>query len=100
MATEYFVGSVTELTLEITQDGAAVDPSTLKLHVKRPPTGIVTTYIFGEDDIVQDDTGHFHFRLALTASGTWKYRWEGTGDATGAFEGAIQVQPQTVIPNP
>lgn len=98
MATEYFVGSVTELTLEITQDGEGVDPSTLKLHVRRP-NGTVFTETFGEDDIVQDDTGDFHYRLALTASGTWKYRWEGTGDAAGAFEGTIQVQPQTVIPS-
>lgn len=69
------------------------DPTTLTLKVKEPD-GNILTYTFGSGDgvIVQESTGKFHADLICTESGTYTYRWQGSGVAAAAEEVQFRVR--------
>jgi hypothetical protein len=46
---------------------------------------------------VKDTTGVYHVDVDVTLSGTYHYRWEGTGAAQGAEEGRFYVRPSGVL---
>lgn len=91
MAT-YEVGD--ESTLAATFKDAAgtpTDPTAVTLKIK-PPSGSVATHVYGSSSVVRDSAGAYHFVLALTATGTWHYRWVGTGTLAAAGEGFLSVR--------
>lgn len=68
-----------------------VDPTTVTFKFK-PPTGTVTTYIYGTDaQIVRDSYGKYHVDMDLTVAGIVYWRWESTGPPI-ASEGAVLVK--------
>jgi hypothetical protein len=72
------------------------DPTTITLIV-RDPDDELTTYIY-PDDLSRVSQGTYRLTaLLLDKSGTWFYRWEGTGAVEAIDEGAIFVQRSYVL---
>lgn len=67
------------------------DPSAVVLRV-RAPDGTVAT-----PTPVHDSLGVWHYDLTVTASGIWRYRWEGTGAAADNADGMFFVRPSRVV---
>jgi hypothetical protein len=64
--------------------GSLVDPSVVKFRT-RTPAGVVTEYTYGVNaDLARDSLGVYHFDIALTTAGLWKYRWISTGVGAAA----------------
>jgi hypothetical protein len=71
--------------------GAPVDPTTLTLKIKDPAL-VETTYVYGVGpQIIKESVGVYYYDLPLIATGTWRYRWEGTGTNMAASEGSLVV---------
>ena len=87
----YDIGDTTTLSGTFANsDGEAADPSTVTLLV-RTPAGVETEY--DSDDITQDGEGEYSMVYELTESGTYYYRWIGTGSLVCAGEGFLKVRP-------
>lgn len=87
MSTVYDVGDLVRVTAAFTDvDGAAVDPTIVKLQVRSRLISAVYT------DAVQDGTGLFHRDVPVDCSGVWYYRWTGIGAVEAGGEGAFQVK--------
>lgn len=86
--------SITFLTPDTT---TGIDPTTVVCRVKAPD-GTVTSKTYGSDvEVVRDATGVYHLLVLITQSGTYRYRWEGTGAAQGAEEGRFDVRRSGVL---
>jgi len=59
-------------------DNALADPTEVTLQVL-DPSGTLTTYTYGAAEITRDSLGVFSKPITLNASGTWYYRFKGTG---------------------
>ena len=81
-------GSFTTVT------GAPADPTTITLRVK-DPTGTIAVYTGGA--MVRDGIGAYHYDLVPAKSGTWSYRWEGTGAVTAAGDSSFAVTPSAIV---
>lgn len=57
--------------------GAAIDPSTVTLYI-RDPSGAEQTVAMG--DLTHVGTGVFSYSLQAGLSGTWSYKWQGSGN--------------------
>ena len=78
----YALNSLVRLTNEFTQaaGGSPIDPTDVLLYVE-DPTGTEQTYQYSLGQIIRDSLGNYHYVLNLAISGTWTYRWQGTGAA-------------------
>jgi hypothetical protein len=67
-----------------------IDPVTVSLTI-RLPTGVSTTYLYGDSAIVKDETGKYSFPLSLDIDGTYHWRWEGANSLTvkGVVSGTL-----------
>jgi len=91
MSTTYYdVGDVAVLTSTWRVSGVLTTPSTRVLTVVAPD-GTETT-----PSITVASTGVLTAEVPITAAGTWRYRWVGTGAAAGAEEGRLFVRQQQV----
>lgn len=57
---------------------ALTDPTEVTLYV-RQPDGTVSTYLYSLAQVTRDSLGVFLKNVTLDASGTWYYRFKGTG---------------------
>jgi len=88
----YDQGDLIRLSAAFTVDGVAANPTIIRCKV-RTPGGVVTTSVYGTDAaLVRDSTGVYHLDLSVTTSGTYTYRWEGTGAAQAAEETTLLVR--------
>lgn len=72
-------------------NGAAVDPTTVRLRFMTP-VGTVTTWTHGVDgQLVKDAVGSYRADIDAASEGQWHYRWEGTGANQAAAEGQFTV---------
>ena len=72
--------------------GAAVDPTAVTVRVK-PPTGTLVVWVYGTDaEVVKDATGAYHADVDIDETGSWYFRWEGTGAAQAAAERLFTVR--------
>jgi len=85
---QYVEGTETQLSATFTVGGILTDPTTVTCKVK-DPTGNITTYT---NQISHPSTGTYSINIFLNISGTWYYRWEGTGAATVAAENQLRVK--------
>lgn len=74
------IGSFKDITNTLT------DPTVVTVRVKTP-SGIVTT-----PAATQASAGIYHVDVTLDESGTWWYRFEGTGAVVAAEENAFNVR--------
>jgi hypothetical protein len=90
----YVTGDTVVLEATFNVDGADTDPTTVELKVKRP-SGTVDTYTSG---FGTPATGKRTKSYSNTSdSGTYWYRWTGTGAAPGVEEGSFRVEPSNVV---
>ena len=78
---------------------AAIDPDVIKLSVLTPD-GVVTTYVYGTDDLVKktaDTTGQYSADLNAQQAGWWYYRWWSEGIGQAAREGRFKVRAPKAI---
>lgn len=88
MAALYDRGDKVRVTGRFTDLGGALADPTAATYRVRSPTGSVTT-----GTATKQATGVWYFEFTLTASGTWSYRLESTGDVTAAAESHLQARP-------
>jgi hypothetical protein len=70
--------------------GVATDPTTIVCTVLAP-SGAVT-----EPDVTRTDTGEYLADVDIDESGTWWFRWAGTGDLVVTEEGNFTVARRRV----
>ena len=87
MPNKYDVGDLVRVTGTWTDsDGAATDPTAVKLYYKDPSGNITESTYLTDTDITQDTTGVYYADIDIDESGKWFYRWVGTGSAQAADE--------------
>lgn len=88
----FIVGQVARISV-ITKEGAVnADPTVIVLKIKRGTDAVVTYTSASEYPVVKDGVGLYHIDLPLDTTGSYKYRWEGTGLTKGAGEGSFIVK--------
>lgn len=92
----YDVGDVVRVTCTFAVSSVATDPTTVTLSVKAP-SGTVTSYTYAGGTVSKSGTGVYYKDLTINASGTWTYRWVGTGTAATAEENQFLVRNQKVV---
>jgi len=96
MTNTYDCGDVIRLTAAFTDiANTPADPTVVTLRVKQPDATVAVHSYPG--DITKDGTGAYHFNLAITESGDWYYRFEGTGAVQAASETLFHVHRSNVI---
>ncbi len=97
LATAYDIGDQVRCSCTFTIGVVNTDPTTITARVKKPD-GTVTVSVYGTDvALVKDSVGNYHIDVDATASGTWRYRFEGTGAAKAAEEGTFIVERSRVL---
>lgn len=91
----YQIGDVPRVRADFTDrdTGLPTDPTTVTLQILSP-SGVVTTPAATNDASV---VGGFYYDLALTESGTWTYRFVGTGAVAAADEATLHVERSSFI---
>lgn len=85
----YFVGSAVVLSATFTTPTKAlVDPTSVRLRVK-DPTGVEVDY----NSPTYVSAGIYTQQIVPTLTGTWSYRWEGTGAVVVTLEAKFEVKP-------
>jgi hypothetical protein len=97
MSKTYVIGSGIRVSVKFkeTTTGDFVDPEGVVLKVKDPSL-IVTTLTHGQDaELQKSAVGHYFAVIDCDQAGTWKYRWEGTGQNQAATEASFEISPST-----
>ena len=90
-ANVYDIGDLVRVTGTFTVSSVATDPTTVTLKVL-PPGGTLATYTYAAGEITKSGTGVYYKDIAITAAGTWYYRWLGTGAVVSAGEEYFHVR--------
>lgn len=78
-------------------NGAAIDPTVVKLSIRAPNVATVTyTYLSGVV-IVKDSVGNYHADIDANDDGTWHYRWWSTGTGQAAQERQFEVRGANAV---
>ena len=93
MAITYDIGDVARLGATFLVSDVATDPSTIALTVTSPSL-VTTTYTYAGGQVSKISTGVYRYDLAITESGTYQFRWVGTGSAAGAEQDSLAVRPK------
>jgi hypothetical protein len=92
----YEVGDLVTLQATFTSiDGVNTDPTTITLSVQ-DPGGTITTYTYAGAAVTKFATGIFRYTLSITLSGTYVYRWKGTGTVQAASPDCV-IQASTTV---
>lgn len=93
MANTHDIGDLVKITAAFADtDGAAVDPTAVTCYYK-DPSGNISELVYGVDtDVVKSDTGSYYTTIAVDESGSWYYRWKGTGAVIAAAEDWFSVR--------
>ena len=92
MANAYDLGDMVRCSAAFTENGAAVDPTTVTFQVRRQPAGTITTYVSGDPELVKDSTGNYHVDYEPDHVGDWCYRFAGTTTYVCAAERAFRIR--------
>lgn len=84
------INDVVTLSIAFTDNGAPLDPDTVRFKVK-PPSGEVVVYEYETDEeLVRDSAGNYHVDVTLDERGLWLHEWEGVGH--GVEYGELMVE--------
>lgn len=92
----YEINNVVRTSASFINSGSLMDPTTIEYSVKRP-NGTITIYPSTCATLVHEGTGLYHVDLTVDLSGTWYYRFSGSGAATGANEELFNVVPSQFV---
>ena len=88
----YDVGDVLPLTCTFRNaSGDLADPTDVRLEILAPD-GTETTFVYSGLDITRTSLGLYTRDVTFTASGTWSWRWTGTGAVGAVDEGSLRVR--------
>lgn len=88
----YNIGDLVRVSVYITVNGVATDPSTGPTCEYQDPSLVEVSKTYpGDAEVVKDATGRYHLDISVDEAGTWYYNWSGTGTAQGAEEGSFIV---------
>lgn len=93
--TIYDIGDAVRISVAFTSGGTAVDPTTVTLMVQ-DPSGNAASYTYALAQVIKDTTGAYHKDITVDESGTWFYRWTGTGLLIGVYDGYVYVKRSTM----
>jgi len=91
----YDVGDVVRVSCTFSTADVLTDPTTITLCVKTP-NGTIHEYTYAAGTVLKGAPGVFYKDVSIDASGTWTYRWVGTGTVATAEEGQFLVRNQKV----
>lgn len=74
--------------------GTPTNPTTTTLTIQAPDNSTTTP------SPTNDSAGNFHYDLALTMSGLYRFKWTGTGTIAAVQEGEIAVKPSILVQQP
>jgi hypothetical protein len=82
MSTRYQLGTQYRIACEfLDEDGAAVDPTTVRLYTV-DPNDSTETYVYGTDvEVQREEEGSFFYLWTPDTAGHWTFRWDGEGAA-------------------
>ena len=96
----YPIGDTVTLSASYTtvEGDAPLDPSAIVLYIL-DPAGTETTQTY-PGQVVRDSVGEYHYDLVVPKSGTWFYKFTGTGTgiSTASQDGSFAVQPSVLVP--
>lgn len=97
----YDLGDAVTVNVAFTDlDGVATDPTTITLKYE-DPSGNQTTKTYAAAQITRTGTGEYNHTIVTDESGTWTYRWVGTGTVEAVEEGSFYVLTSDfVTPSP
>jgi hypothetical protein len=72
-------------------DGTPADPTTVTLTV-RDPAGVSTDYTYAAGDLTKSAAGIYYRDVMMAQSGTWLYRFVGTGACIAAGWRQINIE--------
>lgn len=90
MAKTFRLGAAARINANTVVRGILTNPLTVTLTV-RAPDGTETASTLESGTVIQAETGKFYVDVTLDQSGQWVWRWETTGDVTGADDGELLV---------
>jgi hypothetical protein len=89
----YDVGDKVRVTVNFTDNGSPIDPTTVVFKWKSP-AGTITTKTYGTDvEVVKTSTGVYYSDITPASAGKYDYRFAGTGAVVAASEGLFYVRP-------
>lgn len=71
--------------------GTFTDPTDITFEI-RDPEGTVETFRFAEATVTRTATGRYEREYLLEKEGSYRWRWQGTGNCAAADEGHIAVR--------
>ncbi len=74
--------------------GVPTNPTIVALTIQAPDNSQTTPAP------TNDSAGQYHYDLALTQSGIWRFKWQGTGTVAAVEEGEIAVKPSILVAQP
>lgn len=73
--------------------GAAYDPGTVTIFVRKPRSATSTAYVYGVDEeVIRASTGNFYIDVIPDIAGKWRYRGAGTVTGPAADENEFEVR--------
>ncbi len=97
MINTYAKDNQVRVSSEFTVSGNDTDPTTVKCFY-RNPTGTLITLVYGIDGaLVRDATGKYHVDIFANITGSWWYRFEGTGTVVSASEDEFFILQSQVL---
>lgn len=83
-----------EITFVSLVTGLPENPTTVVLTIQAPDNTTSTP------SPTNDSAGAYHYDLALTMSGIYRFKWQGTGTVSAVEEGEIPVKPSILVAQP
>lgn len=74
--------------------GQPTNPTVVTLTIQAPDNSTSTPAP------TNDSAGNYHYDLAITQSGIYRFKWQGTGTVAAVEEGEIAVKPSILVPQP
>lgn len=68
--------------------GNLANPTTTTLKIRKPDG---TESSVAQGSLTQESTGVWSYTVTLDQSGTWYFRWVGTGNVVAAYESRVEV---------
>ena len=93
----YDIGDLVILKATFLVEETPTDPSTVTFRLLRPDKTKLVYVYETDDELTQLSEGVYEVEIPITKSGTWIYRFEGTGDAVAAEEASFNVRKSKII---
>lgn len=97
----YEIGDLAVVSVAFTDtNNNPADPTAVTLIVQAPDNTQATYTDLTTPAVVRNSTGNYSLNLPISESGTYLYRWTGTGALQAVVEGTLTVQATILVPQP